>query len=267
MRTTHRSVWKEVVIAGNLMILSMTAIASLQWPKLSQLKSAQVERSSSQLQREVAQEAISLKLLQHLPNFGFDNLVADWAYIKFLIYFGDDPAREQTSYELTPQYFEIALNEDRRFIPAYFGMSSSVSLYLGRPELSVEMMQKGLQSLSAKDPHRAYYIWRYLGTDQLLFLGDGEAARDSFAKAAEWASKYSDLESQNLATLSTLTANFLAQNPDSTQAQFQAWQIVLLNAVDDKTRWRAIANMEALGGRVILDSQGKIETLIPPSDP
>jgi len=267
MRTTNANRWQEVLIAGNLIILCMTAIASLQWPKLNQLKSSQVVRSETQLQREVAQEQLELKLLQVLPNFGFDNLIADWAYIKFLIYFGDDPAREQTGYELTPQYFEIALNEDPRFIPAYFGLSSSVSLYLGQPEFSVDMMQKGLQLLSAKDPPRSYYIWRYLGTDQLLFLGDGEAARDSFAQAAEWASEYSDTESRSIAALSTSTAEFLAQNPDSKQAQFQAWQIVLFNAVDDKTRQRAIANMEALGGRVILDSEGRIETLIPPSDP
>lgn len=256
--------WTNTVATGGLILLCSLAIVSVQLPKLSRLKVASSERSLQQLKQEVAQEALELKLLQVLPNFGFDNLIANLAFIKFLIYFGDDPARDQTGYDLAPEYFQIALNEDPRFIPAYFGMSASVSLYLGKPEFSVEMMQKGLQSLSPKDPHHSYYIWRYLGTDQLLFLGDGEAAERSFSQAAQWASEYSDSESQFIAQLSAATAGFLQENPDSKQAQFQAWQLVLFNATDDKTRQRAISRMEELGGRVILDSDGRINQLIPP---
>ncbi len=256
-----------MAIAGRVILLCSLAIVFLQFPKLNRLMSETIERSPQQLQKEVIQEALELKLLKVLPNFGFDNLIANWSFIKFLIYFGDDSAREQTGYDLAPEYFQIALNEDPRFIPAYLGMSISISLYLGMPEISTNITKKGLQSLSPKDPSRSYYIWRYLGTDQLLFLGDGKAAEESFSQVAEWASKYSDSESKLIAEISTSTAEFLQQNPDSKQAQFQAWQLVLFNATDDKTRQRAISRMEELGGRVILDSEGRINQLIPPSSP
>jgi len=266
MIATDKHRWDQTLAAGSLVVLSAAAIATLQLPKLNQLKSAQVQRTEAQLQGEVAQEAIELKLLNILPNFGFDNLIADWAYVKFLVYFGDDLAREQTGYELTPEYFEIALNEDPRFIPAYFGLSVSVSLYLGKPEVSTAMMEKGLQLLSPQDPPRSYYIWRYLGIDQLLFLDDAQAARESFTKAAEWASKYSDSESENVATLSHSTAEFLAQNPDSKQAQFAAWMLVYQNAADEQTRDRAIEGIRSVGGIVQIAENGDMIIEPPPND-
>ncbi|MBP0015852.1 MAG: hypothetical protein J7545_17890 [Roseofilum sp. SBFL] len=264
--STDKRRWYYILATGSLVALCATAISSLQLPKLNQLKSVQAQRTESEFQREVAQEGIALKLLKAIPNFGFDNLIADWAYVKFLIYFGDEPAREHTGYDLTPQYFEIALNEDPRFIPAYFGLSSSISLYLGEPKISTAMMEKGLQLLSPQDPPRSYYIWRYLGIDQLLFLGDAQAAQASFAKAAEWASEYSDLESENVVALSHSTAGFLAQNPDSKQAQFAAWMLVYRNAVDEQTRDRAIQGIKSVGGIVQITENGDMIIQPPPND-
>ncbi|MDJ1178585.1 hypothetical protein PJF56_06900 [Roseofilum sp. BLCC_M91] len=266
MENKNKSSWYQILIISGLFLISGAAIASLQLPKLNQLKLAQRQRTESQLQREVSQEAIELKLLKIIPNFGFDNLIADWVYVKFLIYYGDDPAREQTGYDLTPDYFDIALNKDPRFIPAYFGLSASVSLYLGKPEVSVAMMENGLQLLSPQDPPRSYYIWRYLGIDQLLFLADAKAARESFTKAAEWASEYSDPESENVATLSRSTAEFLAQNPDSKQAQFAAWMLVYQNAVDQQTRDRAIEGIISVGGMVEITENGETIIQHPPND-
>ncbi|OJJ26604.1 hypothetical protein BI308_05805 [Roseofilum reptotaenium AO1-A] len=256
--------WANTMAAGGLILLCSLAIFSVQLLKLNRLKVESTERSPQQRQQEVAQEALELKLLQVLPNFGFDNLTANWSFVKFLIYFGDDPARDQTGYDLSTEYFKVTLTEDPRFIPAYFGLSASVSLYSGQPDISVSMMQQGLEQLSSQDPPRGYYAWRYMGVDQLLFLGEGEAARDSFTKAAEWASEYNDPESETIMALSASTAEFLAENPNSKRAQFQAWGSVLINATDEKTRQRAITSMEAIGGRVILDSEGRIESLIPP---
>lgn len=256
--------WTNTMATAGLIFLCSLAIVSIQLPKLNWLKTESSERSPQQRQQEVAQEALELKLLQVLPNFGFDNLIANWSFIKFLIYFGDEPARAQTGYDVSPEYFKIALTEDPRFIAAYFGLSASVSLYSGQPDISVDLMRKGLEQLSSQDPPRGYYAWRYMGVDQLLFLGEGEAARDSFAKAAEWASEYSDPESESIVALSTSMAEFLAENPSSKWAQFQAWASVLFNATDEKTRQRAIESMEEIGGRVILDSEGRIESLVPP---
>lgn len=127
-------------------------------------------------------------------------------------------------------------------------------------------MEKGLKSLSPKAPPKSYYVWRYKGTDELLFLGDSQAARKSFEKAAEWASVYADPESQNVAAISRQTAQFLARNPNSKYAQVGAWSMVLQNAVDDRTRQIAISRIEGLGGKVVVTPEGEVRIQLPEKD-
>ena len=107
-----------------------------------------------------------------------------YIYIDFLQFFGDDEARDRTGYRLSPEYFEVILGRDPRFLDAYLGLSVSSSLYGGMPEKSIALMDKGLKSLSPQLPKKSYYIWRYKGTDELLFLGNAQAAQTSFLKAA-----------------------------------------------------------------------------------
>ncbi|MEP0812045.1 hypothetical protein [Trichocoleus sp. ST-U2] len=218
------------------------------------------------LNREVDTERLRLNLLQKTPSFGFDNILGDWVMLGFLSYFGDDSAREQTGYSLSPEYFEIIVERDPRFLEMYLFLSTSISMYVGLPEQSVALMEKGLKSLSPKAPLKFYFIWRYKGTDELLFLGDAQAARKSFEKAAEWAIAYSDPESQNVAALSRQTAQFLARNPNSKFAQVGAWTMVLQNAVDDRTRRIAISRIEALGGKVVITPEGGVQVQLPEQD-
>ncbi|WP_283756829.1 hypothetical protein [Roseofilum casamattae] len=257
---------KQLAIAISSITLCAIAIGGLQLPKLNQLQRERVETSQEQWEQEVTQESVELQLLKTFPNFGFDNLIANWVFIKYLIYFGDDSAREQTGYELIPEYFDINITEDPRFVPAYFYLSASLSLYLGEPEISVAMMQRQLENLSPKDPPGAYYIWRYLGIDQLLFLGDSNAARESFEQAAVWAKEYSDPESEMVRDISQVTARFLAQNPDSKQAQYAAWILVYQNAIDAQVRDRAIAGIRSVGGIVEEMEDGSISIQPPPTD-
>ncbi|MGB7440222.1 MAG: hypothetical protein WA919_04080, partial [Coleofasciculaceae cyanobacterium] len=112
----------------------------------------------------------------------------------------------------------------------------------------------------------SYYVWRYKGIDELLFLGDGQAAQQSFAKAAEWASTYSDPESQSIAAISSQTAEFLKNNPQSKAAQISAWAMVLGNATDKRTQQIAISQIEALGGKVIITPEGGLRLQLPAQD-
>jgi len=187
-------------------------------------------------------------------------------FLNFLQYFGDDDARAVTGYDLGPDYFEIIVDHDPRFLGAYTSLSTSISLYAGRPEESVALMEKGLKAMSPHIPLKSYYVWRYKGVDELLFLGDTQAARQSFEKAAEWASTYSDEESQYVAALSRKTAQFLARNPKSKSAQVVAWTMVLNYATDDRTRKIAISRIEALGGKVTITPEGKLMIQAPRAD-
>lgn len=244
-------------------LLCVLGVGVLQVPQLKQLSSSKKNALPKMLKREIQSEKLRLNLVRQLPTFGFDNLIADWIFINFLQYFGDDEVREKTGYSLSPEYFEVILTHDPYFLQAYLFLSTSTSLYAAMPEQSVALMEKGLKSLSPRVPQKSYYIWRYKGIDELLFLGDANAAKQSFATAAQWASTYSDEESKQVAAISGRTAEFLARNPKSKSAQIAAWTMVLSNKIDEQTRKLAIKRIEALGGEVYITPQGALQVRPP----
>lgn len=256
----------QSVAASIVVLISILAVGGLQVPQLDALRNKAQNPTSATLQREVESEKLHLNLLQQTPAFGFDNLLADWVFLNFLQYFGDDPARTLTGYQLSPEYFEVIVDHDPRFREMYSFLATSGSLYAGMPERSVALMEKGLQSLSPKVPPKSYYVLRQKGIDELLFLGNAQAARQSFEKAAEWASLSADEESQNAAALSRQTAEFLRRNPNSKSAQVAAWTMVLNNTTDDRTRKIAISRIESLGGKVSVTPQGVVKISLPKAD-
>jgi hypothetical protein len=247
-------------------LFCVSAIGALQVPQLNNLKNSSTDASVTALNRELELEKMRLNLLQKLPSLGFNNLIADWSFLNFLQYFGDDSARAKTGYTLSPEYFEVVLNRDPYFLGAYFFLSGSTTLYAGMPDRTIALMEKGLKFLSPKVPPQSYYIWRYKGTDELLFMGNSQAAKQSFETAAQWANSYTDAESQNVARLSRRTAKFLASNPESKSAQVSAWTLVLNNAFDDRTRQFAISKIRALGGQVSISPQGEVKINLPKKD-
>ncbi|MGB3203278.1 MAG: hypothetical protein WBA99_20395, partial [Nodosilinea sp.] len=120
--------------------------------------------------------------------------------------------------------------------------------------------------LSPTLPEDSFYIWRYRGVDELLFLGDADAAQKSYRIAADWARQSSHPDAPVVAENSQRTADFLARNPLSKQAQVNAWASVLGNAFDDATREKAIERINALGGSVFINEAGEISIQFPPDD-
>ncbi len=239
-----------------IIFLCILGVGLLQFPRLQKLVNSSKSASLKTIEREIKSENTRLNLLKKTPTFGYKNLIADWVYLDFLQYFGDDEIREKTGYSLSPEYFEVILGHDPRFLTAYMGLSTSTSMYAAMPERSVALMEKSLKSLSAWFPERSYYVWRYKAIDELLFLGNSQAAKQSFEIAANWANQYSDAESKQVASISQTSAEFISHNPHSKGAQIAAWSMVLNNQVDDKTRKRAIRAIESLGGKVIKTPQG-----------
>ena len=258
--------FSQSIGASLVALLCFFAVGMLQLPKLNLLRNRAQNASREALQQQVESEKLRLNLLQKTPAFGFDNLIADWVFLNFLQYFGDDDVRLQTGYALSPEYFKIIVDRDPHFLGAYIGLSTSISMYAAMPQESVALMEKGLKSMSPHTPPKSYYVWRYKGIDELLFLGDAQAARQSFERAAEWASAYSDEESKNVAAFSGQTAEFLSRNPNSKLAQVNAWVMVLNNTTDKQARKIAISRIEALGGKVVITPEGKILIQSPPKD-
>ena len=245
---------------------AFAVIVYLQTSQLAVLKYQRKSLTKPVLQQEEAKLKAQLAIAKTLPTFGFDNLIANWHFIDFVQYFGDTEVRAKAGYGAAMEYFDAILDRDPRFLYGYFYLSSTGSLYSGAPERSVSLMDRGLKSLSPKVPDRSYYIWRLKAVDELLFLGKVADARNSMLNAASWARQYSNPEGQNVAKLSQNTAAYLARNPNSKQAQFDAWNMVLTGAVDDFAIKRAIAEIRAMGGKVTISPTGEFKVQAPAKD-
>ena len=246
-------------LAVNLMaIVTFAAIAlSLQLPKLNQRLSGQTLEETNKAVRE---ESARLQLLKQLPSsgFGFNNMIANFAFLQFLQYFGDDISRNdfQTGYGLSPRYFENIITRDPRFVSTYLYISSSVSIFAGVPEQAIAIYSKGLESLNPDIQPESYVVWRYKAIDQLLFSGDAKGARASYLSAAEWADraartgkKLTD-DPRQVAESSRQSAKWLSVDRDLSKAQIAAWSMVLKNAVDKKTLQIVAKQLDRLGMKI-----------------
>ena len=254
------------VFSVAVLLLCLSTIINLQVGHLNQLLNESKKTSSQDINYEQNAEKLRLSFLKQIPSLGFNNLLADWVMLKFIQYFGDNEVRDRIGYELSPKYFEIIVDRDPRFLESYIFLSNSITIYAGKPEISVALMEKGLKSLSSDMPPKYYYIWRYKAIDELLFLDKVKDAQRSFETAAKWAALRSDPESQNVAAISERMANFLAKNPASKSAQVGAWSMVLGNAVDDRIRKLAIDRIQKLGGQVIITPEGAVQVVLPKTD-
>jgi len=257
---------QSIVVTVAIALICMAGLGALQFPRLQSVRNRNNQLSTAELQRQDQLTQARLDLMERTPTFGFGNLTAKWTFLNFLQYFGDDPARNQTGYQLSPEYFDVILGHDPYFWDAYLFLTGSTTLYAGQPKRAIDLMDEHLPQLSPKVPDRAYYIWRWKGVDELLFLGDSQAAQESFKIAAEWASVYSDPESEAIATLSRQTAEFLAADPNSRPAQISAWTSVFYTAVSDDVRQLAISRIQALGAQVSVSPSGQLQVTMPPDE-
>ncbi len=212
------------------------------------------------------QEALRLKLLKQTPSFGFDNLVADWTFLNFLQYFGDDPARSKTGYALSPDYFDIITRRDPRFLEIYMFLSGSVSYQVGKPELAVQMMQRGTDVLTPQINPKTFQVWRFKSLDQLLLLGDVPGAIFSLDKAAD---SVAGTPYASLDPVFRQTANFLRTDPNSKAVRVAAWGSIYQQAAmigDKQTQERAKQEIKTLGGKIFM-KDNKVFVEPPPSVP
>lgn len=259
-----RHVLRQIVILSSLAIASVAGIIAIQSQSLQRLlQELEKPPSEEHLQQTLKLRQTALTLKRYMPSLGFNNLVANQVFLQFLEYFGDLEARLITGYELSPEYFEVILEHDPYFLEAYFFLSTSTSIYAGLPEKTVELLSEKLVTLSPTLPRGSYYIWRYKGADELLFLGDEQAARESFTMAGDWALADGSPEALKIAELSHQTAQFLAQDSASIAARIRVWETVLLDSIDEAVRQFAIQEIEALGGQVLVDETGDDQVILP----
>jgi hypothetical protein len=227
-------------------------LAALQWPRLR----AQTQTQTLDPEEIAAAQALTaaqLDMWATAPTLGFDNLVAGWTFLNFLQYFGDTDARAASDYSVTPKFFEVIVNRDPYFRLPYLFMSGTVSLFAGQPETTVALLDQGLSHLTPTFPPESYLLWRYKAVDELLFLGDTAAARQSFLMAADWAAQSPIPGADDSARRARDTAEFLRQNPTSPEVQVDAWLQVWGNAVNDEVREMVRQRIQDLGFDLVIE--------------
>ena len=250
------------VVALFCLGLCLTGVVTLQERQLKQTEDA---KNNSYLTEEKSSK-VFLDIQKRMPTFGFDNILADWNFLRFIQYFGDTPAREQTGYSLIPEFFEVMVKKDPRFIKADLFLSTANSLYAARPDITVKLLNQVLQTISPQLDPLASYVWTYKGVDEMLFLGDTKAAKHSYEMAAKWGLERGDEIGKEIAARNAETAAFLEKNPDSKRAQVSAWATVLSGGIDQETQQRAIREIRSLGGRVSVTPQGQLVINLPEED-
>jgi hypothetical protein len=215
-------------------------------------------------QQEAQQEALRLKMLKTIPSFGFDNLIADWTFLKFLQYFGDNEARDVTGYNLSQDYFDIVTQRDPRWADIYLFLSTAISFYQGKPETAVNLIERGTSalSLSPQMHSHSWRVWRTKGLDELLLLGDIPESIRSHEMAADWVQ--GSPEGPKLAPIFRATAEYLRRDPDSVPVRFTAWNTVYSQTTDKLVRQRAKQALVKLGAQVQKDKNGNESFILPP---
>ena len=254
--------WKKFGAMFLILIGCFTGIYELQKTNIGTIKSEQTER----IYKQQAQKAtLNLQILSKIPSFGFDNLLADWIFLRFIQYQGDRQARSITGYSLNPKYFKAIVERDRRFLSAYFLLSPATSLFAASPEVSVELIEKGAKKISPQQFSRAYYLWFDKGRYEVLFLRDIPEAIRSYEMAEKWASFQETKEAKRRVEDAKEMIKLLKEDPISKKVQVNAWESTLSYAPDQATRDLVINKIRQLGGEITVTSEGELKDKLPES--
>lgn len=259
-----RQVWNGIAGVVSHCAIAGIAIAGIVAIQHDRLKQPSITLETPQQAEQ--QERLRLNLLSKMPSFGFDNLVADWTFLNFIQYYGDDPARAVTGFSLGTNYFDIITRRDPRFVDSYLFLSGTISHQLGQPELALELMKRGTDALSPQMHPKAFSVWRWKAVDQILLLGDLPSAARSFDMTANWAGQAD--EYKQFAPNFQQSANFLRTSPDVRWVQFQTWQVVYQDASesgDKLTHDRAKRELLKLGAIEQKNEKGETIFIAPKS--
>ena len=219
------------------------------------LQSQEYKRSAQELSydnyvKQEQQQARTLAVQTTSPHLGFDNLVADWSYLNFVQYFGDRQARETIGYRLVPEYFTAIANIDPRFSQAHLRLSIANSMYAGNAETTIALMEEVLASVNPESEDVAL-LWTSKGLDELLFLGNKQAAIDSYKMAARWSSLTASERPDGLTIKDLETALESVSEIDLKEVQVRAWSSVLVHIKDNQRKQEIIKKIDDLQREIV----------------
>ena len=242
--------------------VAIAGIITIQIPRLRSITATTI--ATEEARRE---EAVRLSLLNRSPSFGFNNMVANWAFLNLVQYDGDTETRKQIGYELAPMYFDTITRADPRFVASYTFLSSIMSYQRGRPEEAIALMTRGTDVLTPQADPRAFLVWRLKGLDQLLLLGDASSAAKSYDQAGDWALQSTEAETRLVGPIFKQTAEFLRTDPKNKTLLLWSWTTIFDQAIvtrDEKTQDRARKKLLEIGAIERKDDRNKPYFTLPP---
>lgn len=216
-------------------------------------KSAQKLNSADYLTQEQEQARL-VNWQQESSHLGFDNLKANWSYLNFVQYFGDQQAREMIGYKLVPEYFATITSIDPRFTQAHLNLSIANSMYAGNPEKTIALMERVLESVDPES-EQAAFLWTSKGLDELLFMGDKTAAINSYKMATKWAALTTTERPDGL-TIKDLELALKDTNEiELKEAQIRAWSSVLAYIRDNQKQREILDRIASLKADILVLEQ------------
>jgi hypothetical protein len=250
------------VLKLTIAALAIGGIIQLQQPQLSQLAAREVASAEDQ-----RQEALRLSLVRRSPSFGFDNLMADWAFLNLIQYDGDSATRKAIGYDLAPKYFDLMTRLDPRFVDSYVFLSGIMSYQMGKPDEAIALMDRGTTALTPKDHPKAFLVWRLKGLDQLLMVNDLQGSQFSYDQAGDWALASSDADTRQVGPIFKQTAEFIRTDPNNKQMLLWSWSSIYDQSVvtrDETTKAKARAKLLEIGAIERKDDKGNSYFTLPP---
>lgn len=223
------------------------------------LQSQEYKKSAQKLNRgnylsQEQEQARLIKFQRQTPTLSFGNLIADWSYLNFVQYFGDANARETIGYKLVPDYFETISNIDPRFTQAHLRLSLANSMYAGNPERTIALIEQVLESVDP-DSEQAALLWTSKGLDELLFLGNKEAAIKSYKIAAKW-SNLSKSDRRDGLTIKDLEKALESTSEiELKEAQIMAWSSTLVHVIDNQRKREIVDKINNLQAEILVLEQ------------
>ena len=247
------------LLATFLPFICLTGIVVLQGQEYK--RSVQkLDRANYLLQEQ--KEAKSIAFANRSPNLGFSNLKADLSYLNFVQYFGDKEARETIGYKLVPDYFEAIAQIDPRFTGAHLRLSIANSMYAGDAETTIALMQQVLDSIEPIS-EEAVAVWTSKGLDELLFMGDKEAAIESYKMAEQWAALVKGDRSEKLEIKDLEEALKSTNELELKEAQLRAWSSVLIHIRDHQRKKEIIDRIDRIKDEILVLQQSEISNEYP----
>lgn len=175
-----------------------------------------------------------------LVALGYDQLVADFYWLAFVNYVGDDLARDRDHYAEADKYLDLITGLDPRFVQPYWFCAFTVGAEQKRPLRANQIIQRGIRA-----NQNNWYLPYIAGINLYLFAHDEVGA----SKYYQAASKFPDAPKW-LARQSEILA---AKIPSSIK-EINTWDAIYKTEKATLIRSKAKARLIQLWARVYAES-------------